>query len=50
MEDGDFGYGGLGREDVDLARDQIGFFARQSSAFCLSVSIYALEFNLAMAR
>ena len=26
------------------------FFARQSSAFCLSVSIYAPEFNLAMAR
>ena len=48
-ENGDFGRGGLGREDVDLARDQ-RFFARQSSAFCLSVSIDALAFNLARAR
>ena len=39
IEDGDFGRGGLRRDDVG-----------QSSAFCLSVSIYALEFNLAMAR
>ena len=54
IEDGDFGHGGLGREDVDLQavtwQETIGFFGRQSSAFCLSVSIYALEFSLAMAR